>query len=310
MYPLKDRGRLEELCALFAKGLGKTSADHWIWKHYTHHEEVEGAVVVAEDPSGNLAGVFALRPITYTNGTDTFLMVNGEDLVIDPAHRGTGLMKQLFQYAVKYYFPKGAKGFIAFTNEASYPVFMKYGAVDMGDIYTYDTVKTLLSFYTQKRRDDYTGWQIQLSGQMPEDIFFTYSQSAYCHKKSPAFMQWKFADSPDGPFEWLSIRKDGELHGWMVVHITKGRFRRAVNIYDWDRRETVSAAVLKRAVRLLKTHGNWVSLWGLYDPSELLLWIKAGVSVKSEKGSHFLLYSFGDKPLPQNWRLTRADLDY
>ena len=123
-------------------------------------------------------------------------------------------------------------------------------------------------------------------------------------------MKWKFVDNPDGPFRWLTIRKNGRLMGYMVTKTICGRIRRAVNIYDWALRDEVHDEILKSAVKLLHTHGNWVSLWGRYSDAVLDRWARAGLSRKSEQGTHFVLHTFGDRTMPDTWHVTRADLDY
>ena len=96
----------------------------------------------------------------------------------------------------------------------------------------------------------------------------------------------------------------------MTFSIAKGRLRRAVNIYDWALRPAVDECVLRRAVALLLTHGNWVNLWGKYSDADLKLWEKAGVARKSTQTTHFLLMPFENRDTPGLWHLTRADLDY
>lgn len=310
LYPLKDQDRLPQICALFAKGLADTVPDYWKWKHYTENGHPEGMILVAEAEDGVFAGMFALQPVRYVCGDRELVMVQTQDLVIDPDHRGTGLMKKLYRFAADHYAKEGAAGFMAFCNAASYPVFVKYGSRDMGDIYCRNTPKSLLPIYAKKTRWAKDGWLLELTDAMPSDLFYSVSSERFRMKKCDTFMKWKFADNPEDTFRWLTIRKDGQLRGYLVVHITQGRLRRAVNIYDWELDAAVSGTVLRQAVKLLLTHGNWVSLWGLYSDAALGLWAEAGITDRDEKGSHFLLYDFGRETLPDNWQLTRADLDY
>lgn len=310
IYPLEDQSRLEELCALFAKGLADTTPEYWKWKHFTENGQPEGIILVAEAEDGSLAGMFALQPERYDFGDQKILMVQTEDLVIDPSHRGSGLMRKLYRHAMEHYAAMGAVGFVSFCNEASYPIFLKYGSVDAGYIYTQNSSKNSLPIYISKKKDRFNGWELEIADQMPRDLFYPKHQNGYGMTKNDEFMKWKFADNPEGPFRWLTIRKDGVLHGYAVVHITQGRLRRAVNIYDWALDEKVTPDVLKYGVNLLRTHGNWVSLWGKYGENDLNLWIQAGLTERNEDGTHFVLHQLGDTPLPERWHLTRADLDY
>ena len=123
-------------------------------------------------------------------------------------------------------------------------------------------------------------------------------------------MEWKFDKNPEQTFQRLTIRHNGELKGYMVFHVNCGRFRRAVNIHDWDLMPEVSDAVLAQSVRILRGMGNWVSLWGRYDDAVLARWKRAGIGEKGTQGTHFLLRPYGEKELPDRWHLTRADLDF
>lgn len=310
IFPLEDQSRLGELCALFAKGLADTAPDYWKWKHFSENGHPEGRILVAETEAGSIAGMFALQPVRYTCGGREVVMIQTQDLVIDPGCRGTGLMKKLFRFAEEYYTQKNAAGFMAFCNENSYPIFLKYGSRDMGDIFSYNSGKKLLPVYTRKKRECIDDWQIAFLEEAPHDLFYPGSDNAFSMKKNDGFMRWKFSDNPDGPFRWLTIRREGRLEGYLVVQVTQGRLRRAVNIYDWALTDGVPEKVLKAVIDLLKTHGNWVSLWGRYSEAELERWAKGGIAEKSVNGSHFLLYPFEGAELPENWRLTRADLDY
>lgn len=310
LYPLEDQTRLDEICTLFAKGLADTTPDYWKWKHFTENRHPKGMILVAEAEDGSLAGMFALQPEWYVCADKKIIAIQNEDLVIDPAHRGTGLMKKLYHFAKDYYTNEGAVGSISFCNPASYPIFLKYGAEDRGDIYTRNTPKILLPIYLKEKSAKLGDWEINVVDQMPNDLFYPINKDAFQMAKNDAFMKWKFSDNPEGPFLWLTIRHSGKLLGYMVVHITQGRLRRAANIYDWALDSAVPDHVLKRAVKLLRTHGNWVSLWGLYSEDVLKRWTAAGLTEQDEKGTHFVLHNFGDKTMPANWHLTRADLDY
>lgn len=310
LYPLEDQSLLDEICTLFAKGLAETTPEYWKWKHFADNGQPKGMILVAEAEDGTLAGMFALQPEWYTCADKSILVIQNEDLVIDPAHRGTGLMKKLYHFAKDYYTKEGAVGSISFCNPASYPIFLKYGAEDRGDIYSRNTPKSLLPLYLRKKNVRFDAWELSVTDQMPSDLFYPVNQDAFQMAKNDRFMKWKFVDNPDGPFRWLTIRNDGKLMGYMVVRTIQGKFRRAVNIYDWALREELPDEVLRAAVKLLRTHGNWVSLWGRYSDAVLDRWARAGLTQKSEQGTHFVLHTFGDAPMPDNWHLTRADLDY
>lgn len=310
LYPLEDQSRLDEICSLFAKGLADTTPEYWKWKHFSENGQPKGMILVAEAEDGILAGMYAQQPVIYELREKQISVVNLMDLVIDPEHRGSGLMKKLYQFVVDFYTEAKYSGYIGIPNCNSYPVFLKYGAIDMGDTHSYNTGKRLLPIYSNKHLCKKGDWEIQIGDEMPEDLFYPVNKEAFQLRKNDAFMKWKFVDNPDGPFRWLTIRNDGKLMGYMVVKTIQGKFRRAVNIYDWALREELPDEVLGAAVKLLRTHGNWVSLWGRYSDAVLDRWARAGLTQKSEQGTHFVLHTFGDASMPDNWHLTRADLDY
>lgn len=310
LYPLKDLTRLPEICSLFARGLAETTPEYWKWKHFSENGHPGSMILVAETDNGCITGMFALQPMYYRWENKTLVIVQMMDLVIDPAHRGTGLMKMLFQYAQNHYSQDGCWGFLGFPNDISYPILMKYGAADMGDICSYETAKRPLPFYREKKHAACRQWQIALTDVPPEDLFDTEVPEECRMTRSAAFLQWKFAENPETRFQWLTLRRNGILQGYMTVSIMRGRFRRAVNIYDWVFHSCVDAHILRQAVKLLLTHGNWVNLWGRYSEADLELWAKAGVSHRSAQNTHFLLIPFDGMDTPRQWHLSRADLDY
>jgi hypothetical protein len=51
-------------------------------------------------------------------------------------------------------------------------------------------------------------------------------------------------------------------------------------------------------------------LWGRFSQKELDMWEKAGFTNKPVGHSHFTLHPFEEIAVPENWHLTRADLDF
>lgn len=310
IYPLKDQSRLEELCTLFAKGLADTTPEYWKWKHFSENGQPESTILVAEMENGTFAGMFALKPLYYEYDGERVLVVQPMDLVIDPACRGSGLMRKLHDYAVDYFTGIGAIGFMEFPNQNSCPILLKYGSKDMGGIFSINTPKHMLPVYLAKKSASCGEWNIEIRNEMPSDLFYPDRQQNLTILKSEDFMKWRFRDNPEYSYQWLTIRKDGVLHGYMAVHISQGRFRRAVNIYDWILDEQVDTQTLRIAVKLLHSHGNWVSLWGKYEQDELDRWMKAGLTEQNQTPTTFLWYILGGAKIPNHWHLTRADLDY
>ena len=310
LYPLTDENRLQEICDLFAQGLGETTVDYWKWKHFTENGLPRSLMIAAENSDEKIVGMYALQPTWYCRGYERVLIVQTEDLVIDNSCRGTGLMKKIQQYMTDYYTAQNADGWVAYANPISFVIFQKYGATNCGDIYSYQSQQTLLPPLFPKNNYAHDGWEISVCDKMPSDLFFQTGDTAFRMEKNATFMEWKFEKNPDQDFKWLTIRDNGELKGYIVFHVNRGRFRKAVNIHDWDLMPEVSDELLKQTVNILRSMGNWVSLWGRYDDAVLARWRRAGIGKKGTDGTHFLLCPYGDKKLPDQWHLTRADLDF
>lgn len=309
IFPLKDTSRLPELCALFAKGLAQTTPEQWLWKHYTENGLPEGRILVAEDEAGQLRAMFAMQPAWYRRGEERILLVQTEDLVIDPECRGQGLMRKLYDYTMEDYRRQGAAAITAFScNDASYPIFLKYGAKNLGDIGALATPKALLP---KLRRRHYRkgGWEIQICREMPKDLFITGKDDVFKMEKTTRTLEWKFTENPELQYQWLTIRKDGALKGWFVYYVNKGRLRSAVNICDWELRSHVTSAILKHAVTILQTLGNWVTLWGRQSDADLALWRAAGLTEQEVHPDHFMFHATADFAPPAHWHITKIDSD-
>lgn len=310
VFALTDESRIPEICELFRKGLGDTESGYWKWKHFSENGLPKGVFAAAETEEGKLAGMFPMQPSVYRCGEKRLAVVKPQDLVIDFEHRGKGLMKKLFSFAAEYYGNDNMSGLLLFCNDNAYPIYLKYGARDAGDIASIRTKKRLLPIYCRKERKTVHGWELCIADEMPADLFFSGSDDVFRMEKNEAFMYWKFVQNPEEHYRWLTIRKDGQLKGYLVFYIVQGRYRRAVNIADWDLDETVSEEMLYSAVKLLQTHGNWVSLWGRYSEAAAHRWAKAGLCINDGGHTHFVLYDYHDALLPENWHITRADIDF
>lgn len=310
IYPLTDTSRLPELCALFAKGLAETTPEQWLWKHYTPNDLPEGQILVAEDETGVLRGMFAMQPAWYRKGGERILLVQTEDLVIDPEARGQGLMRKLYDYTMEQYRQQGATAITAFScNDASYPIFLKYGAKNLGDIGALTTPKSLLPHFWNPATYQKNGWDIRFTTKMPEDVFVTPSDAVFKIVKTSRTLAWKFTENPDQRYEWLTIRKDGALVGWAVFYVNRGRFRSAVNICDWELKEIVTPEILTQAVKLLQNLGNWVSLWGRQSDADRKLWQAAGLTQYEPRPDHFVYHPTSPHTPPEQWHITKVDSD-
>ena len=309
IYPLTDTDRLPELCILFAKGLGKTLPGEWLWGNFTENGLPRGIVSVAEDENGVLRAVFAMQPVVYRRGQEQKILVQTQGLVIDPACRGQGLMRKVFQYNADYFRNQGAEALTSFScNELSYPIFMKYGAKDLGALQGIATKKRLLP-RPHRHRWARNGWEVQISEEMPTDLFFLPGEATFKMEKNLRFMQWKFTENPNQRYQWLTIRRDGVLEGYCVFYVNQGRLRSAVNICDWELQPTLSHEIIKKAVEILRSLGNYVTLWGVQSESDGLRWQQAGFTMPNAVGDRFVYFPLTDWQPPADWSITKADSD-
>lgn len=311
LFPLTDWHRTAEVQEVFRQGLAETSEAYWNWKYREENGLPERTLLVGENRRGELVALAGLQPLDYKEGEHLLRMVQIQDLIILPQCRGTGLMRKLYFFAMEYCKENGCDGFVQHPNEKSFYPFLKYGATNMGSIGSIASKKRLLPFLGRPVYQQCAGdWQLNISDRMPEDIFFEESIEVYRLIKSAAFMRWRFDKNPEDDFRWLTIRKDGVLRGYMVFQAFHGRLRTAINIYDFEIGKDVPADILKQSIRMLSSHGSWVSLWGRLSKKEYSMWAEAGLNVREEGRAHFTLHPFGDQIIPENWHLTRADLDF
>lgn len=310
IYPLKDTSRLPELCELFAKGLAETTPEYWLWKHYSDCGLPQGMVLVAEDETGKLRAIFAMQPAWYRRGEDRIMLVQLEDLVIDPDCRGQGLMRKLYSYTVDYYRNEGATGLVGLSaNDKSYAVLTKYGFQNLGDFKSITTPKTIVPLFLNIKSYDADGWKIEICDTIPGDLLFTDRQDVFKLEKNQQFMQWRFANNPEHSYQWLTIRHKGAMEGYIVFYVNYGRLRSAVNICDWELTNTVSDDILKAAVDILRSKGNWVNLWGRTDEQSAARWQRAGMTQQGAERDYFIYCPMDDHSIPENWHITKADSD-
>jgi GNAT superfamily N-acetyltransferase len=309
IYPLTDTSRLPEVCALFAKGLGETSPQEWLWRNFTDNGLPNGIVSVAEDENGIFRAVFGMQPVIYRREQEQKILVQTQGLVIDPECRGQGLMRKIFQFNADYFRAQGAEALTSFScNDLSYPIFMKYGARDLGALGGICTGKRLLPRHA-RRNWSQNGWQIQIQEEIPSDLCFYPGKKCFKMEKNLRFMQWKFVEDPNQRYQWLTICRDGKLEGYCAFYVNRGRLRSAVNICDWELQPTLPNEILKKAVELLHSLGNWVHLWGMLSPEDLTRWQKAGLIRPSTNTERFVFFPLTDREIPADWSITKADSD-
>ena len=128
-------------------------------------------------------------------------------------------------------------------------------------------------------------------------------------EKTLRTLEWKFTENPEQNYQWLTIRKEGSVMGWLVYYVNKGRLRSAVNICDWELRPEVTADVLSLAVRRLQSLGNWVTVWGRQNRHDGDLWTRSGMTEQMPAHDHFMFHATGDLTPPSDWHITKIDSD-
>ena len=306
----KDWERINELRTLFCTGLGETSEQYWRWKYGSNNGQPDACLLMVENDNGRMVATFGLQPLLYRNKSEEHIVVQLQDLVVHPDFRGSGFVRVLYNAAREHSARHGASAFVAYTNDASFGPFIKFGSIDMGDIGSLRSGTSGLSvFKTAKRRTERYGYVFECSETLPPDIFFSDCDTEFKMVKSAAYMRWRFDLKPDESFQWLCVRKDKALKAWFVFQENRGRIHTAVNIYDYEVAADVPLYVRREAVRCLARRGSWVSLWGRLSDEEKCMWKNIGLTKETKAASHFMLHFF-DAATPLNWHILRVDRDF
>lgn len=302
-----DPDRIPELIELFRTGLGDTTEEHWKWRLFADNGmEEKPFAVIAEDENDKIVGVISVLPAEYYVKNKTYRAYQIGDWVISPIFRGKGLAKLIYQSVRRIAEKNGIDFFIGFPNENSRPILLKYGFTELEPISCWNTVKKL--FMVKRKGNRYTidGTEYIFSDTCPltEAPPNEYGRII----RTPELLRWKYDDNPTEKFTWLTVRKNNSFLGYFVFTQTKGRFRTAVNVYDWAYWSD-SGTVFHTAVRLLLKNGNYVSFWGKYSAQTETMFEKIGMK-KSDGGTRLVMKAVSDQGWPEPLYLTRIDTDY
>lgn len=303
IYVLKNEDRLDEICALFATGLGETTREHWQWRIFTPNGQLPPEAVVIENEQGRLMGMLSVLPELY--GNRTWKCAQLCDWVIHPAFRGQGLLGKLYRYTYERYAALGFDFLVGFPNENSYPI-LKYFCFDEKESPgCWNSKKKLLMFKQPVENSDFEGLTYRFTSACPIQSFHQRPDRIF---RTPEFMHWKYDLNPDVSFQWLAVWKATQPIGYFVYTCTRGRLRTAVNVYDWEFDPTAQKAFCK-AIELLGRHGNYISIWGRYEEKERKLLQDAGMT-EGTSGARLMVKSLSEKGYPDPLTLTRLDTDY
>lgn len=87
--------------------------EHWLWE-YQMNEKGKSVTTLARD-DGKLIATQCMIPICMDIGFESVLTGKGEDTLILPPYRGTGVMGQLYEYAVANCIERGMQFIWGFT---------------------------------------------------------------------------------------------------------------------------------------------------------------------------------------------------
>lgn len=303
IYVLTDKERLDEVCALFATGLGETTRAHWKWRIFTPNGQLPPEAVVIENEQGRLAGMLSVLPELY--GNRAWKCAQLCDWVIHPDFRGQGLLGKLYRYTYERYAELGFDFMIGFPNDHAYPILQKYSFEKETPIGSWNTAKRLLTFRRSVEDTDFKGLTYRFTPACPISSFSPRPDRIF---RTPEYMRWKYDSNPDVSFQWLVVWERTQPIGYFVYTCTQGRLRTAVNVYDWDFEPTAQEAFCK-AIELLERLGNYVSIWGRYGERERKLLQGAGMTEGIGR-TRWMLKALSEKGYPNPLTLTRLDTDY
>lgn len=261
IFVLKDEKRIPELIELFRLGLGETTTEYWKWRLFMDFGGDPAEAIVTQNEQGQLVGMMSVLPTRYGKKGE-LKGVNLCDWVVQPEYRGQGLIGKMYHFMTERYQNLGYDFMFAFPNEMSYPILKKYGFESHMGIESWNTG---IHFNLYKKKigkciKNGISYQVTKTCPFTEQI----QQSEDRNYRSLEFFKWKYDLNPETDYQWLSAWRDGQLLAYFVFTITKGRIHMAVNVYDWEVWYD-DMDLLREASKVLKSYGDYVSIWGLYN---------------------------------------------
>ncbi|WP_158094714.1 GNAT family N-acetyltransferase [Flavonifractor sp. An52] len=304
IHILKDKTRLDELCRLFATGLGMTERPYWEWRIFTPNGQfMQPEAIVAENEQGQLIGMCSTLLEEY--GEHKWKCVKLCDWVVHPDYRGKGIISKLYQFMYQRYKNQEFDFFLSFPNSQSYPIFQKLGYNEKVGVKIWSSQQRLFMIKRPAKSMIIHGLEYRFTSHCPIQSFPLRPDRLV---RTPEYMRWKYDKNPANSFQWLTVWNGTELIGYFVYAVTQGRLRRVITVYDWEFAFEAQDAFCQ-AVKLLEKQGNGVNIWGQYGQKESLLLKAAGFQEKA-CGTHLMLKAISEKGYPDLLTLTRVDTDY
>ncbi|MBQ3177158.1 MAG: GNAT family N-acetyltransferase [Clostridia bacterium] len=304
---LKDSDRIPELVTLFRTGLGETTEAFWKWRLFTENGQPDQPfAMIIDDEKERMVGISSVLPVLYGYGESERKCLQFCDWVVHPEHRGKGLIRMMYDYAYMHFRDKGYDFIMEFPNDNSYPIFQKYGFCEEPHIHCWSSSKHV--FIKKEKLHDIhiQDKKVCFSEKCPAEIGTFIRQDRIA--RTPAYLKWKYDQNPDIDYKWVTLWQDEICIGYMVYTLTRGRFRTAVNVYDWEYPNTDST-ILHKIISILEKQGNYISIWGRYDQNTQKLLEQCGLR-KVECRTRLMLKDISERSWPTELTLTRIDTDY
>ncbi len=299
---LTEKSRIPEIKALFGTSFGETTDEYWEWRLFADNGADSPLFVIAQTEDGRIVGMSNSIPAFYGNGSKC---VQLGDWVVHPDFRGNGIIGRIYRFFVEYYSEKGYDFIIEFPNDNSYPIFKKYN-FDEEKSFDFTSSKRFYLPAFEKYRASFNGYSLEITDNIPHNIEFVQRPDKMLRNEK--LMKWKYDDNPAEKFKWLTVYKGGSFQGYFVFAQNHGRINTAVNIYDFDFLPD-DGELFGCAIKLLKSFGNYVSLWGRFDERAEKLLSQAKMK-RSESSTRVALKALSEKGYPEKLTITRIDADY
>jgi hypothetical protein len=186
-------------------------------------------------------------------------------------------------------------------------VLKKYGFHDIKGVTTWNSKSKLFSFRYNANLEKTINGITYLRSDVYPNLLLDNNENGRIIKNS-TFMKWKYDSNPQAHYKWLSLWRGEICIGYFVYLLTNGRFRTAVNVYDWEFPESEDPRHFIHAIKLLSREGHFVSFFGRYSDEKKRLLLKSGMREQKNQVT-CISKTIGQCEIPE-LTLTRIDTDY
>lgn len=227
---------LPALGVLFSESFGfGRDPEHAAWKFFDN--PVGRPLLVVAESGERLVGQYALWPVALRVGGEVVLGAQSLDTMTHPEFRGQGMFPRLAAACYEMAAEQGIRVLYGFPNANSYSGFVRKLNWDhTGDVPFFvrplrpsvhpriplglGRAVDLASFLLPRRRE--AGYDVQRVEPAPEERARLWNgewldcrDSCSIHR-GVAWESWRFAAGSMLRYRWLSVRRDGELAGYLT----------------------------------------------------------------------------------------------